>query len=453
MLAVATNNQQVIVGLGVTGLSCARYLSRMQQPFSVVDSRVNPPGLETFRKEFPSVSVSLGDISDADLQNASRLLVSPGIGLDQPAIARAIDSGIIVCGDIDLFCEEAKAPIAAITGSNGKTTVTTLVGLMAERCGRSAAVGGNIGVPALDLLLEPEPDMYVLELSSFQLERADVLGFEAATVLNISADHMDRYPDLSTYRRAKYRIFNHCKKKIINRADPLAAPYCGEDLDVLSFGLDRPGLKGFGLIDVNGVEYLAYQTEPLMAVGALKMVGRHNIENALAALALGFAMGLEFSLMTEVLSEFSGLDHRCQLVGEYQQIKYYNDSKGTNVGAAIAAIEGLAAVAKKVILIAGGEGKGADFSPLLPVLKQFARAIVVIGEASEQLLKLCGDEIIALRASSMQQAVEKAAMLAVSGDAVLLSPACASFDMFENYEHRGDVFCAAVSLLVTRSES
>lgn len=453
MLAETTNSKQVIVGLGLTGLSCARYLSRRQHGFSVVDSRVNPPGLDVFRKEFPAVAVSLGEISDDDLQHASRLLVSPGIGLDQPAIARAIESGIVVCGDIDLFCEEANAPIVAITGSNGKTTVTTLVGLMAERCGKAVAVGGNIGVPALDLLLEQEPDMYVLELSSFQLERANVLGFEVATVLNISADHMDRYPDLLAYRQAKYRIFRGCKKMVINRADPLTLPLMSEDADVLSFGLDCPDRNGFGLINVDGVEFIAYQLEPLMPVNELKTVGRHNVENALAALALGFAMGLELSVMSAVLREFTGLEHRCQLVGERQQVKYYNDSKGTNVGAAIASIQGLSAIARKVILIAGGDAKGADFSPLLPVLKKFVGAVVVIGEASDQLVKLCGDEVVVVRANSMEQAVAEAAMLAQNRDAVLLSPACASFDMFDNYQHRGDVFCAAVSLLIARSKS
>ncbi|MEH6910711.1 MAG: UDP-N-acetylmuramoyl-L-alanine--D-glutamate ligase [Oceanicoccus sp.] len=453
MLAVAKNDKQVIVGLGLTGLSCARYLSRKQHFFSVVDSRVNPPGLDIFRKEFPAVAISLGEISDDDLQHASRLLVSPGIGLDQPAIAKAIESGIVVCGDIDLFCEEANAPIVAITGSNGKTTVTTLVGMMVERCGKSVAVGGNIGVPALDLLSEQEPDIYVLELSSFQLERANILGFEVATVLNISADHMDRYPDLLTYCEAKHRIFRGCKKIVVNRADPLTLPLLTEDADVVSFGLDRPELNGFGLIDVDGIEFLAYQLEPLIAVNELKIVGRHNIENALAAMALGFSMGLELSLMSEVLKEFSGLAHRCQLVGERQQVKYYNDSKGTNVGAAVAAVEGLSATARKVILIAGGDAKGADFSPLLPVLKQFVGAVVVIGEASDQFVKLCGDEIAVARANSMEQAVAEAAMLAQSGDAVLLSPACASFDMFDNYQHRGDVFCAAVSRLIARGDS
>lgn len=463
MQSVATNNKQVIVGLGLTGLSCARYLSRKQQNFTVVDSRKNPPCLDEFRQEFPAIPVCLGEFSYKNLEGASRLLVSPGVALDQPAIAKAIEHGIVVSGDIDLFCDEAKAPIVAITGSNGKSTVTTLVGLMAERCGKTVAVGGNIGVPVLDLLTIEEPDLYVVELSSFQLERTNMPRFDIATVLNISADHMDRYSDLDAYCRAKYRIFDACKKVVVNRADPLTMPPSTEGIDVSSFGLDQSGSiasahqtsepMAFGLENLNGVEFLAFQGKPLIAVAELKMVGRHNIENALAALALGLAAGLDLLSMSSVLKEFCGLEHRCQFVGERQQVKYYNDSKGTNVGATVAAVEGLAAIARKVVLIAGGDAKGADFSPLLSVIPVAVEAMVVIGAASAQLVDLFGGQARVVRASTMEQAVTEAAILAQPGDAVLLSPACASFDMFENYQHRGEVFTAAVSQLIAGGKS
>jgi len=473
MQSVATNNKQVIVGLGLTGLSCARYLSRKQQNFTVVDSRKNPPCLDEFRQEFPAIPVCLGEFSYKNLEGASRLLVSPGVALDQPAIAKAIEHGIVVCGDIDLFCDEAKAPIVAITGSNGKSTVTTLVGLMAERCGKTVAVGGNIGVPVLDLLTIEEPDLYVVELSSFQLERTNRPRFDIATVLNISADHMDRYIDLDAYCQAKYRIFGACKKVVVNRADPLTMPPSTEGIDVSSFGLDQSGSiasahqtsepkaskpvasesMAFGLVDLDGAEFLAFQGKPLIAVAELKMVGRHNIENALAALALGLAAGLDLLSMSSVLKEFCGLEHRCQFVGERQQVKYYNDSKGTNVGATVAAVEGLAAIARKVVLIAGGDAKGADFSPLLSVMPVAVEAMVVIGAASAQLVDLFGDQARVVRASTMEQAVTEAAILAQPGDAVLLSPACASFDMFENYQHRGEVFTAAVSQLIAGGKS
>lgn len=449
MQLIATDNKQVVVGLGMTGLSCARFLAKKHRAFAVVDSRQQPPALEEFKREFPQVSLQLGEISDESLHGAAQLVVSPGIGLDQPAIARAIAEGVAVCGDIDLFCSEAVAPIVAITGSNGKSTVTTLVGEMARCAGKNVAVGGNIGVPVLDLLQSQEPDLYVLELSSFQLERTAVLAAEVATVLNVSADHMDRHPTLQHYHQAKHRIFRGCKQVVVNRADPLTAPLVADDVTVWSFGLDKPDIRGFGLVDEGGVEYLAFEFERLMPVSELQLVGRHNIENALAALALGAAAGLAIEPMLTALRQFNSLQHRCQLVAELQGVRYYNDSKATNVGAAAAALEGLADACGKIVLIAGGDAKGADFKPLLPVLQQRARALVVLGEAADQLLALCQQSLPVLKVSSMDEAVSAAASLSQQGDAVLLSPACASFDMFDNYQHRGDVFCQSVLALAS----
>lgn len=447
MQIIASDNKQVVVGLGVTGLSCARYLAGKHQKFSVVDSRDAPPGLDEFKTEFPDVPLFLGEISDEALQGADRLVVSPGVALTEPAIHRAIDSGVKVCGDIDLFRDEAEAPIAAITGSNGKSTVTTLLGEMAKNAGVTVAVGGNLGTPALDLLARSGVELFVLELSSFQLERAGSLDVEVATVLNVSADHMDRYPNLVAYHQAKHRIFRGCKQAVVNRSDPLSRPLVADDVVQWSFGIGKPDFNGFGIIREHEIDYLAFEFDVLMPVSELKMVGQHNLENALAALALGKAVGLSFPPMLEALRMFNGLPHRCQYVATVNHVRFYNDSKGTNVGAAIAAIGGLQMVAEQVVLIAGGETKGADFKPLLSVIKSNLRGLVLIGDAAQQLQDLAAGHVPVELAESMEDAVALAAAIAQANDAVLLSPACASFDMFDNYQHRGDVFVAAVASL------
>lgn len=449
MQLIATDQHRVIIGLGLTGLSCARFLASRQLPFSVVDSRLQPPALDQFKAEFPNAALTLGAITDQSLRGATELIVSPGVSLREPAIAAAIAAGTRVIGDIDLFRREVSAPIIAITGSNGKSTVTTLVGELIRACDRTVLVGGNIGLPALDLLEQPQPDYYVLELSSFQLERGEPLAAEVATVLNVSADHMDRYPDMMAYYQAKHRIFRSVQQVVVNRTDPLSAPLVAEGVKQWSFGLDKPDIRGFGLIREQEQDYLAFEFTPLMAVSELKIAGRHNIENALAALALGYAVGMPIAPMLNVLRNFSGLPHRCQYVAECRGVRFFDDSKGTNVGASIAAMTGLAPTVDKLVLIAGGQSKGADLSPLLPVLKKLARAMVVIGEAAEQLVALVENVLPVQKAASMEEAVNLAMSLAQPGDAVLLSPACASFDMFSNYQHRGEVFSQAVLSLAS----
>jgi len=448
---LAATNRNVVVGLGVTGLSCARYFASKGEVFSVVDSRLQPPALAQFKSEFPTAALALGEISDHSLAGAGQLVVSPGVSLQQPAVARAIAQGAAVCGDIDLFCREANAPVVAISGSNGKSTVTTLLGLMAECAGRKVAIGGNLGRPALDLLTEPERDMYVLELSSFQLERAGRLGVAVATVLNISDDHLDRYDSPASYRAAKQRIFLDCEQLVVNRGDSQSLPTAGmapADLPCWSFGLDAPPHRGFGLLGDNqqGL-FLAFESQRLIPVSALKVAGRHNIENALAALALGWAVGLELPAMLTALGDFQGLEHRCQLVRRLESVAYVNDSKGTNVGAVLASVLGLSGGCDKIVLIAGGVAKGADFSPLLSVLKQHVRSLVLIGEATVQIEQTVQSVVVSHRAQSMVEAVALAREQALPGDCVLLSPACASFDMFENYQQRGRAFCEAVESL------
>jgi UDP-N-acetylmuramoylalanine--D-glutamate ligase len=347
-------------------------------------------------------------------------------------------------GDIELFARYAKAPIVAITGSNAKSTVTTLVGEMAAAAGKRVAVGGNLGTPALDLLSD-DIELYVMELSSFQLETTDQLGAEVATVLNISEDHMDRYSGLPAYHLAKHRVFRGARQVVVNRQDVLTRPLIGEGLPCWTFGLNKPDFHGFGLREEEGEKYLAFQFENLMPVRELKIRGAHNQANALAALALGHAVGLPMDAMLSSLRSFGGLEHRCQWLRERNGVSYYDDSKATNVGAALAAIEGLGAdIPGKLVLVAGGDGKGADFSGLRAPVAANCRAVVLIGRDAELIAQALGDEVSLVRVATLDDAVLRCAEIAQPGDAVLLSPACASFDMFKNYEERGRLFAQAV---------
>jgi len=443
---IASDNRRVVIGLGKTGLSIARYFTRQGLSFAVADSRDIPPGLDQFRNEFPQLELTLGAFTADQFLLATELVVSPGISLAEPAIAAAKAQGVTISGDIEWFCRDAQAPIIAITGSNGKSTVTTLVGEMAACEGRRVAVGGNLGTPALDLL-DDNVELYVLELSSFQLERCASVGAEVATVLNISEDHLDHHGNLINYHQAKHRIFRDCKQIVVNRDDALSTPLVPDGVVKWSFGLGRSDFRAFGLVEQDGEQYLALARDALLPVAAMKIAGSHNISNALAALALGSAVGLAMPAMLTALCEFKGLEHRCEFVAELHGVRYYNDSKGTNVGAAVSALRGLAG-SGKVVLIAGGVGKGADFSPLMNALPSSARAAVFIGEMAAPMLDMLASRIPATISDNMAAAVSAASSYALPGDVVLLSPACASFDMFSNYEHRGRVFSDAVMALV-----
>lgn len=434
---------KVIVGLGKTGMSCVRYLSKQGCNLAVIDSRLEPPGLQELKQNFPLIPAYLGDFNEATLFDAEEVIVSPGVALSEPAIAACIKKGIKVAGDIELFVRATKTPIVAITGSNGKSTVTSLVGEMIKKAGKKAGVGGNLGTPALDLL-DQEADFYVLELSSFQLETTSSLNAAAATILNISSDHMDRYQDLAAYLAAKQRIYSGCLAAINNRDDRLSYENAPLPQKVISFGTSKPGPRDFG-ID-NG--YLMHGDEKLLPIAELKIKGLHNTANALAALALGTAIELPLPAMLKALREFPGLPHRCQWVANINGVEWYNDSKGTNVGATKSSIEGLGTeINGKIILIAGGLGKNADFSPLRDTVAKCVRAVVLIGKDAPLIEKaLIGSSKI-LHASSMSNAIAICAKEALHGDAVLLSPACASYDMFNNFEHRGEVFIEEVKKL------
>jgi UDP-N-acetylmuramoylalanine--D-glutamate ligase len=439
---IANSDTPVVVGLGSTGLSCARYYQRCGIEFAVVDSRQQPPGIEALRAECSQAEVILGELPRERVLNAGRLVVSPGVPLDQPLIAEAIERGIPVCGDIDLFVAEARAPVVGITGSNAKSTVTELLGRMAQRAGIRVAVGGNLGTPALDLL-DDDVELYVLELSSFQLERAGSLGLELATILNLSDDHLDRHGNLDNYQRAKQRIFTDCSKLVINRDDPRSAPPRELPVPCWSFGLGPAGEGEFGVAPLQGEDWLCHASAKLMPVRELAMVGGHNTLNALASLAMGSALELPLDAMIAELKIFSGLPHRCQLVGEHQRVRYINDSKATNPGATAAALQGLA-LDRNIILLAGGEGKNADFSVLREDVAASCKAVVLFGADAAQLEHALTGVAPVYRATSLQAAVSTAAELADSGDVVLLSPACASFDMFSGFAERGEMFALAV---------
>jgi len=436
----------LVVGLGKTGVSCARYLARRGWAVAITDTRVEPPGLAAIRSELPDIALFLGGFEPSAFAAAELVVVSPGVSVDQPPIREARARGAQVLGDIELFAREAQAPVAAITGSNGKSTTTLLLGEMARIAGRRVAVGGNLGEPALDLL-DPAVEFYVLELSSFQLETTDSLAPAVAAVLNLSADHLDRYPDLAAYAAAKARILRAADVAIINRDDPLVAAMPGGH-ERRGFTLGTPAEGDFGLRRVDGALWLCRGRTALVPAAELRIPGRHNLANALAALAMGDALGLPLAAMREALRSFTGLPHRTQLVREIGGVRYYDDSKGTNVGATAAALEGLAdGSAARTVLIAGGDGKGQDFAPLGPLLLRTARCVVLLGRDAPLIEAALDPATPRVRARDMAEAVQRAAGQAQPGDRVLLSPACASFDMFRDYVHRGEVFAEAVRRL------
>jgi UDP-N-acetylmuramoylalanine--D-glutamate ligase len=434
------NRKTLVVGLGATGLSCARFLAAQGMQLAVADSRECPPGLSELQETLPDVAVFLGAFDEKLFESAERLVVSPGVPVATPQIAAARDRGVPVLGDIELFARVAQAPVVAITGSNGKSTVTTLLGEMARASGVRAAVGGNLGTPALDLL-DDDVELYILELSSFQLETTSSLRAAVATVLNVSKDHMDRYAGVEEYAAVKARVFDGAGLGVINADDPRVAAMSGAD-DTWYFTLgESTGDKMFGICSIDDQRYLCRGEQPLLAVSELKIPGTHNQANALAALAMGSALGFDVEAMRGVLQRFGGLPHRTQWIGEYKGINWYNDSKGTNVGAALSALQGLdRGDGSRTVLIAGGDGKGADFEPLRDGLAAFARAVVLIGRDAAQIASVVPASVVQVTARDMRDAVHQAAALAVAGDRVLLSPACASFDMYSGYAERGDTF-------------
>lgn len=433
----------LVLGLGTTGLSIVRFLTRYHFKFTLVDSRRHPPMAAQLSNEFPNVTLITASFESIDFTPATHLIVSPGISLNQAAIKTAFTHGAILLSDIDLFALSTDTPIIAITGSNGKSTVTTMLGDMGNAAGKKTAIGGNLGTAALDLL-NAKVNLYILELSSFQLERTCALNATAATVLNISADHLDRHKTLSSYCFEKQKVFRGDGQMILNADDQNVIKMQQQERKITWFSLHKS--VGFHLAYKKSGEYLAYGNHELMPCADLPLEGRHNIANALAALALGYAVGLALDTMCLALKRFKGLEHRMQYVAKVNGIHWINDSKATNIGACIAALEGYD---DKVILLAGGDGKGANMDELQASVKKRAKSVILMGKDAkliEQALRAC---VPLYHADSMQKAVACATKLASAGETVLLSPACASLDQYKNYQQRGDRFITEVMALKT----
>ena len=436
----------VIVGLGKTGFSCARFLAAKGVDFAITDSREQPPMLSDLQKSLPHTPLYLGGFDPKLLEKTKRLLVSPGVSLRDEAIVNAVSSGVEVYGDVELFCRHISSPVIAVTGSNGKSTVVSMVTQMVRAAGLNAFAGANLGPPILDLLTEPEPDLYVLELSSFQLETVSSMNATAAVVLNLSPDHMDRYPDLRAYKAAKMRIYDGDGTMVINHDDPALANMQGAGRKILNFTLNEPDPSGYGVRVYDGVPWLVQGTARLMPINELGMKGKHNVANALAAMALASVIHCPTEIMLGVLRTFAGLEHRCQWVSAYKSMDWYNDSKATNVAATCAAITGLAGDGN-LLLIAGGDGKGADFSSLADTAQGKLKAAIVLGQDGKKIGKVLKQVVPVYSVGNLKAAVAMAASLGQADDIVLLSPACASLDMFQDYQARGNAFIAAVKSL------
>ncbi|MFW2102266.1 UDP-N-acetylmuramoyl-L-alanine--D-glutamate ligase [Acinetobacter guillouiae] len=439
---------KVVAGLGISGVSAVNFLHENGYRVAVTDSREVPPGHE----QIPAaVQTSFGQLDQDLLLQAEEIVISPGLDPQQPAIQAAIAKGIPVISEIQILRRATDKPIVAITGSNAKSTVTTLIGLMAQDAGVKVAVGGNLGRPALDLTHD-DPDVYILELSSFQLEATSSLNAEVAVVLNMSEDHLDRHGDMAGYHAAKHRIFQGVKKVVYNRDDSLTRPLVPDVTPMQSFGLNAPDLKQYGILrEDNGTIWLARGRERLLKSSEMYIQGTHNVANALACLALGEAIGLPMDKMLETLKTFKGLEHRCEFVKEVNGVRYYNDSKGTNIGATLAALDGLGAAIEaqggQVAIILGGQGKGQDFTALRESLQKYAKVAILMGEDRSIIENAIAGTTTLLHAASLQQAVELCQQHTHAQDVVLLSPACASFDMFTGYPERGHRFVEYVNAL------
>ena len=453
---IASDQKRLIIGMGQTGLSCARFLVAKGMSFDLCDTRELLPNQAEIEAEFPQCHFFNGNLDIDVLTQYQELIVSPGIAIAEPAIAAAIKHGCRVRGDVDIFAEFVTKPVVAITGSNGKSTVTTLVGEILAAAGHKPAVCGNIGIPVLDVLLnDDEFACYVVELSSFQLETTHHLAAEVACVLNLSEDHMDRYDSMLAYHQAKHRIFQGCRSIVINREDPLTQPLVSTSMPKRSFGLQMADNKvavknqyAIATLEVEkGVqaEYLMFEQQSIFPVADLKIKGRHNQLNALAAIALIESLPIQFKVestqLEKVLAEFVGLAHRCAWVAEDQGVEFFNDSKGTNVGSTLAAIEGLAGhECKNIILIAGGVGKDQDFEPLAEACQLNVKSAQLFGRDASLIAQNLGSSCELNVVDTLEQALVNAKALASTGDVILFSPACASFDQFDNYVQRGEVF-------------
>ncbi len=442
----------LVIGLGKTGHSIARYLQRRNIDFAVFDTRNAVHGIDEFKQNFPGIDIYLGDLPRDIYKKILTVIVSPGVDCNLPIIQKIKSLGIPIYGDIECFAQEVSSPVIAITGTNGKSTVTSLVGEMAKNFDISVGVAGNIGTPVLDLLDDDQQyGLWVLELSSFQLELTSSLQPLASTILNISPDHLDRHSDFNSYILAKQRIYTKTACYVYNREDKLTMPLDMQNIPkdmLISYGLDAPQEGDWGLRELNGELHLAYGMENIMPISAARLKGKHNWLNMLAASALAHAAGISYNAIRNSLQEFRSLPHRCEFIRNLNGVDWIDDSKGTNVGATIAALNGLGESIKgKIVLIAGGQGKGADFTELRDSVSKFVKSVIVIGEDANLLTTALSDITTVIQSEKIQDAVNIARDVAKNGDMVLLSPACASLDMFRDFNHRGEVFTEAVENL------
>ena len=442
--------KRVIVGVGQTGQSCMRFFSRSGLPFSVFDTRENPEGIGSLLKEFSNINFRFGADQVATLDDVDQLVLSPGVDLSD-AIFRNIDlSGKELTNDIAIFSDITVTPKVLITGSNAKSTVTTLLGKMAEVAGLRVAVGGNLGKPALDLLND-ESEMYILELSSFQLEYCSNLGAKVAAILNISNDHLDRHRSMDNYQRIKQRIYQGAESIVFNRHDPLTRPLdSSPSTSLKSFGIDKPKSGHYGVVEIDGKQYVSRGSDVLLAVEEIPLQGEHHLMNVVAAIAIGDMANIPVIDMVLAIKEFNGLPHRCERVAVVGGVAYFNDSKATNEAATVTAIRSMSKLTDgDVVVILGGRAKQDDFSSLFTQLQGMRYKLVVIGESAELIKRFVPEDVFVIGAETLPLAVVQAQMISVTGDIVLLSPACASFDMFDSFEHRGDVFKRSVLSLTS----
>ena len=447
------SGETLVAGLGKSGQSALHFLAAQGVAIRAADSRFTPPGLDELRTQLPELPVDLGPFDDELFCSVERIVLSPGISRWHPGIEQAAAAGVEIIGDVELFARHVKGAVIAITGSNGKSTVTTLVAQMAADAGIDVRVGGNLGTPILDLLNGEPAQLYVVELSSFQLETTRSLRPLAAVVLNVSPDHMDRYRDFAHYAQTKGSIYDGAARVVYPYYEQWVNAWVHQSRyqqPKLAYGVDQPeGDVLYGVVDDQEASWLYRGSERLLPVTELKIAGKHNWGNALAALALGEAADIPLESMVGTLRRFRGLSHRTEWIMEWEEVRWVNDSKGTNVGAAMAAIEGLSiGAAGKIIWIGGGQGKGADFTPLRPLAERHIRTAILMGEDREEIAAALGDVVVLQRVSDIDEAVAVAGRTAQSGDTVLLSPACASFDQFSGFEARGDAFKASVSAWV-----
>ena len=439
---ISSSIRRGILGMGHTGRSVARFWAAQGIPFIAMDTRAEVGDDLTLRRELAGIESHFGEISETVLRQVDLLVVSPGIAMDSDVIGLAQSLNIEVRGDIDLFVSEAQAPVIGITGSNGKSSVTTFVGQLLTASGLTVSVGGNLGTPALELLND-EVDVFVLELSSFQLERAGDLNLAVAAVLNLSPDHLDRHHTMPLYHLAKHRIFAGAKHVVANYRDALTQPVGKGDVPWTLWRDNEPDMQQLGLRDHEGAPWIYFGFEPVCPLSDIPLVGHHNVNNVLAALAICHAMGLSYEKLIEGVKTLKGLPHRCELIAVKDGVRFVNDSKGTNVGATVAALEGLAA-GQNIILIAGGESKGQAFAPLTRAISRFVKHTVLIGRDAAAIDDALEQAASRSFADRMEAAVRAATKVAKPGDTVLLSPACASLDMYRDYRERGEAFTVAV---------